>query len=230
MTGDVIPLHGDPHRDVLTLLPWYAKGLLDDKDRAAVDIHLRTCPACQAELTEETRLQSVLTLASIPSEIPADVDLGWQVMQRRVSMQPDRQRDNAGTRAMTWPGTWAGIRRQWQSGAPWLRWTVAAQFALLALFGGLALKPHQPPAHYQTMSAKTAPVTANIIVMFRPEASEQDLRRILKSCDARVIDGPTAADAYMLRVPANRRTAIVAKLKQQSEITLAQPVDAGWVP
>ncbi len=244
MTGDVIPLHGDPHRDILALLPWYAKGLLDDKDRAAVDMHLRACPACQAELAQETKLHAVLTMASIPSNISADVDQGWAAMQRLAGVRPERRRANA----PIWSSTWSTIREQWQTGAPWLRWTVATQFACLLLFGGLffgdlAFRPHPAPAQYQgqyqaryrTLSAAAAPsasvqATANIIIMFQPNTSEQDMRRILKASDARMIDGPTSADAYMLRVPAARRTAIVATLKHEQAVTLAQPVDAGWVP
>jgi hypothetical protein len=66
-----------------------------------------------------------------------------------------------------------------------------------------------------------------MMVMFRPNTSEQDLRRILTDADARVVDGPTSAGAYVLVVPTAVRAQTLAKLRAQTEVVLAQPIDAG---
>ena len=224
MTGDIIPLHGDPHHEALTLLPWYVTGKLDAQDLARVEAHLRTCLACQAELTAEQSLQAELADIATDPVTAADTDRDWAALSRRMAVRPRRPR------VASWLATAAN---QWNGSAPWLRWAVAAQFGLLVLFGAFALPrliPAQAPANYHTLGAAPAVATANVIVMFRPDTTEQTLRQTLKTYDARLVDGPTAANAYMLRVPADQRTAVIAKLRGQSSITLAQPVDAGWTP
>jgi hypothetical protein len=81
------------------------------------------------------------------------------------------------------------------------------------------------PAVYQALSAPQPVAVGNIIVIFRPDAREQDLRRILTLTDARLVDGPTPADAYVLRVSPARRAAVLSRLRAQREIVVAQPID-----
>ena len=42
---------------------------------------------------------------------------------------------------------------------------------------------------------------------------------------ARLVDGPTQADAYVLQIPAARRELALATLRARHEIVLAQPID-----
>jgi hypothetical protein len=44
------------------------------------------------------------------------------------------------------------------------------------------------------------------------------------------VDGPTQADAYVLRVPADARDAALSTLRGRREIVLAQPVDSAGAP
>jgi hypothetical protein len=82
------------------------------------------------------------------------------------------------------------------------------------------------PATYQALGKPQAAATVgNVIVIFRPDAREQDLRRILTLTGARLVDGPTPADAYVLRVSPDRRPAVITRLRAQREIVLAQPID-----
>ena len=69
-----------------------------------------------------------------------------------------------------------------------------------------------------------------MIVTFRPDTSEQDLRNTLNESHARLVDGPTAADAYVLHVPAAERAAALVKLRQRANIVLAEPIDAAGAP
>ena len=60
-----------------------------------------------------------------------------------------------------------------------------------------------------------------------PQTSEQTFRETLNASHARLVDGPTAADAYVLRVSPGERDAALATLRRRPDITLAQPIDAG---
>jgi hypothetical protein len=65
------------------------------------------------------------------------------------------------------------------------------------------------------------------MVIFRPDATEADMRRILTAADARFVDGPTAAGAYVLKAPPRAKAQALALLRRQPQVVLAQPLDAG---
>jgi hypothetical protein len=65
-----------------------------------------------------------------------------------------------------------------------------------------------------------------MIVIFRPDVTEAEMRGALRAANARLVDGPTAADAYVLTTPAAQRSAALALLKARHEIVLAEPMDA----
>ncbi len=220
MTGRIIPLHGDLHDEVSMLLPWYVTGRLDDDEKARVDLHLKTCAQCQVDLAAERHLQA--EVADLPEDKAGHVDNGWAALREQMGSAPQR------------PGQLSRLDQQWRASAPWLRWAVAAQFSLLfigaGVFGWQATRPAQPQPQYHALGAKPVAVAGNIVVVFRPEVSERDLRQALRDNHARMVDGPTAADAYLLSVPAGDRDAAVTRLRGDRAIVLAEPVDAGDAP
>lgn len=209
----IIALRDTPHQAVEALLPWYVGGTLDADDRAAVEAHLQACPDCQAALNLERRL--CLEVAALPSDGRPD----WSRLQRRMAGRAVRRRAS---------GAFAGMAGAWRAAPSWLGWALAAQAALLAVFGALAL-PVSSPA-YHALSAPPAPLVGNIIVIFRPETRERDLRAALLTNHARLVDGPTASDAYVLNTPAAERGAILTRLRARADVVLAEPINAGATP
>jgi len=63
------------------------------------------------------------------------------------------------------------------------------------------------------------------VVIFRPDTTERQMREALRASNARLVDGPTQADAYVLQIPAARRELALATLRARHEIVLAQPID-----
>ena len=226
MTGHIISLHGDLHDDACALLPWYVTGRLDAEDIARVEAHLPDCAQCQADLAAERRLHAAIAAVDAPV---GDVDAGFAALQAQLSprSQPRRVRPPASRPAAS------KIAQQWRQSAPWLRWAVAAELALLILAGAALTLWHPaaaPSAQYRTLGAAPAPADANIVVVFRPDIRESDLRRTLRDNQARLVGGPTAADAYLLHVDAAGRAAAVARLRKDGTIVLAEPVDSGEKP
>jgi len=232
MTGHIISLHGDLHDDACALLPWYVIGQLDDEDMVRIEAHLPQCAQCQADLAGERRLQAVLSGLQEPV---GDADAGFEALRDRLAPRPPQSFS-----AQTLPHNVIPARRtrlakagrQWQDSAPWLRWAVAAQLALLILAGmALVVTTHRaavsPVPQYHTLGAAPAPASANIVVVFRPDIRESELRQTLRDSQARLVGGPTAADAYLLHVDAADRAAAVDRLRHQGTIVLAEPVDAG---
>jgi anti-sigma factor RsiW len=218
MTGRIIRLHGDPHQETQALLPWYVTGQLDASDQAQVEAHLGHCPECQAELRIERSLQLEIAGLSI------DAEHSWAQLQRRREFSPPRRRYAATV------GGWLraagrGAGRQWRSSAAGLRWAVAAQFLLIVVLGVLVL-PTARPARYHALGAAPVAASGNAVVIFRPDTSERNLRQALRSSHARVVDGPTSADAFVIHIPPAERTAALAMLRRRGDIELAEPVDS----
>ncbi len=215
--GRIIPLPGDEHRDLQALLPWYVGGQLDDIERARIDAHLGACADCQAEARFQRELAAEI------KRLPLDAEAGWSRMRERLAAdRPGWVRRLAGLwRAATRPNAGSGL------GAAWPGWTVAAGLAVVCV--ALAL-PAARPASYHVLGAGPQAEAGNAVVMFRPETSEREIRSALDDSQARLVDGPTAAGAYVLRLPDAARTAGLARLRARAGITLAEPIDSAAPP
>lgn len=213
---NIIPLHGDRHQETRDLLPWYVNGTLDEVDRATVDAHLAGCADCRAELAAERRLKAEI------AALPVETGEGWSALRRRIEAQKT--------------GTYRPAPRSARPERPTFRrpgrlgWVVAAQAAALVLVTSFALQQRAPVAPYHTLGSAPAPAAGNVIVIFRPGTSEAHLRDALVAVDARLVDGPTDAGAYVLHVPEAARDAALAKLQAMSDVSMAQPIDPAPAP
>lgn len=213
--ADILSFRDDPHQSTEMLLPWYAVAQLEDKDRAAVEAHLDACSQCRVTLERERRLKTEI------SALPLRPDLGWEKLERRLAPDRRARRREArrGQRHWTdigWPAALAAF-----TGAQ----AVMLAFAMLL---PRPVPPTMPPAaDYRTLGAPTARANGNILILFRPDSREQDLRFALARAGARLVDGPTAAGAYVLDVEPGRRDAALARLRAERTILLAQPIGTG---
>jgi hypothetical protein len=60
------------------------------------------------------------------------------------------------------------------------------------------------------------------VVVFDPATPDADLRRILRDEGARIVDGPTQANAYVLDVPAQRRDQALQDLRAQRAAVMVE--------
>jgi len=216
--ADIIPLPGDRHQETIELLPWYVTGRIEPIDRVKVEAHLADCAECRGELAIERRLHGEV------AQLPLDMALGFADLKRRLELHPSApaRRSARGLESMRRRGARPGRQR----------WVIAAQAAALLLVVGIALPQFQQrsqpthPARYQTLGSAPTHPAGNLLVMFRPEISEQQLRTLITQSGARVVDGPTETGAYMLLVPATQRETVLSRLRAQPAVTLAQPIDA----
>jgi len=212
------PTERDAHFEIELLLPWYVTGRLDSAERETVDLHLADCDACRALLAEELALRDAVV--AIPCPQPPTSE---RAPVANAQLGPrSRARGASG-----WARMRRALARPRKPG-----WFIAAQAATIAIAIGVVLwnAPRPQPATYRTLSA--APSAANtaaagnIAVMFDPAATEADLRNTLQRVNAKIVDGPTAAGAYLLRVDAKDRDAAIVRLRGESAIDLAEAIDA----
>lgn len=199
------------HQTVQPLLPWLLAGTLDSAEQAMVEQHVQGCAQCQADLAWQRRLRS----AAPAPEGAFDADRALAQLLPRLGPQTPR----------------VGVLERWRKAAAannaWLKWAAAAQLAAIAVLA-LQLADHAD-ADYRALGA-AAHADGNAVVMFRPETTERDMRRILQASGARVVDGPTVTDAYVLALPPAQADAALARMRAERAVTLAQPLAAGARP
>jgi len=215
MTGTIISLHGDQHDAVNALLPWYVTDTLDADERVRVEAHLAVCQTCQADLASERRLKALMADTAVDGDAVDEPNRGFARLMAEIDATPEAPRPT--------------VRRQWRDSPAWMRWAIAAQLLLLAGGGvwlGVALKPGPQP-QYHALASADQPRPGNIVVVFRPDARESDVRGALRAAHARLVDGPTEADAYILTVPAAGRDAALQALRADKAVVVAEPLGDG---
>jgi hypothetical protein len=195
------------HRRAQRLLPWLLAGTLEGTELGLVQAHLQRCGACQADLAWQRRLRA----AAPPPDGRPDPDRALAQLLPRLGPQPAR----------------ASLPERLRNAiaandAAWLRWTAAAQLAAIAVLGLMLARGDGDPA-YRALGAP-AQAEGKLVVMFRPDTPEHELRRIVQSSGARLADGPTVTDAYVLALPAAAAPVALARLRAEPAVTLAQPL------
>jgi hypothetical protein len=99
----------------------------------------------------------------------------------------------------------------------------AAQVGFLVLGGALLLSLSRPT--YHALGAAPAPANADALIIFRADATQDDVRRALRAANASIVGGPTAADAYLLRLPREQRQQALAGLRADHQVEMAEPID-----
>ena len=197
----------DTHDQAEELLPWYATGQLDAADRALVENHLASCARCQRQLADEQVLIDQFQAMS------PEIDSGWAQLRGQIEARPPAR-----------PGIGETLAEFWELlKRPVVAAIATAQVAFVALAAMLFQWLSQPT--YVALGSGAAASSANIIVIFRPEARESDLRSAIAGSGGTLVGGPTEADAYLIHVPGNGREAAIGKLQKNSSVTLAQPID-----
>lgn len=145
-------------------------------------------------------------------------DLEWQCKLQSVQPEAGAAPDLEGALARLAPRLDARPGRGGARG--WMRWALAAQLVVIAALGGQLLRQ---PAQYRLLGA-AASADANMIVVFKPDTSEGQLRAILRAGGARIVDGPTAANAWLLKVPPGSLASSVSAMRAQAQVQLAEPL------
>ena len=217
MSGRIFRLDDPAHRAADALLPWFVNDTLDEGERDAVDRHLRECARCRREVD---LLRDVQALCVSDPRAPAGAaTTGFHALRRRIA-------------AGRLGEALARLRRRclepWRRAPGWARWVITAELAgLAALTTLVALPDGAPPTVYRTLGAAARIGTPDTIaVVFAPGIAEADLRRIVQGAGARIVDGPTTSNAYLVQVPEGRRTEALATMRSDPGVVLAQPLSA----
>jgi anti-sigma factor RsiW len=225
MSGQILHLEPDPHVAVQRLLPWYLTGRLETTEHDAVEAHLAQCPECRAELETERQWQ----LLQPGHGAQTDVEEAWARMRARLGGEaapPPAATPATPPRRRGWP------LPVWQAGTrlPARAWAAPALLSVaLAVAIVVTLRPPQALGDYHALAAP-AEVGATAVVRFHPEATEAQIRRGLEDSGARLVDGPTVSDAYVVRLPHEHYAAALDKLRKAPGVALVEALESATSP
>lgn len=115
----------------------------------------------------------------------------------------------------------------------WRNWALAAQLMVIAGLSVLLWPAGsgQDAAYPQYRALGSGAVAApDVVVMFQPDARFEQVQRVLQASGARIVDGPTVTGAYLVDVDAARMPQLLAALRADPAVRLAEPLGAGAVP
>jgi anti-sigma factor RsiW len=219
--GKIITLSGGQHLDTQALLPWYVSRRLDASDCARVEAHLADCAECRADVAVERRL------AAEWATLPMETEASWLSLRERV-IRDDADRAGSATLSRLIGIVRNAVTRR----PPWINglgWTFAAAQAVALVSIAIAFRTPMPVAPYHTLGAAQTSAPGNVLLIINPDTTERRFRDALETSHARIVDGPTASGAYILHVPADERSAILARLQARTDVELAQPIDPGAI-
>ncbi len=196
------------HDQARELLPWFANGTLDEDERKSVADHLCTCSGCRSEVESLDRVRRVVR--EQPADVGPDVGNLDEILAR---IDHD-----------------AGVHHR---KTPVVRWLLIAQAAAIVILAVLLLVPDSPrvegnPQPFRTLSAEpeTVPSGAqHLRIVFADTTTERQLREILQSVEARIVDGPSPVGAYTLRITdIQDLVSVVERLRAKPSVRLAEPL------
>ena len=208
MNGRVLSFDEPAHRAAEMLLPWFVNGTLRGAELDSVERHLHDCARCQHEVFWLREIQA----AYASGETVQNLTSSFQKLQRRL----DEPRKELGL--VAW------LRGSWRQTQFWARWAVVAELLVIIVLGTLLVSGTQRAPLYRTLGAvESAPhVTGRLVVVFDPRITEAELRRIVRGIGARVVDGPTATNAYVLELSAERQGVALKTLRAERAVVLAE--------
>jgi anti-sigma factor RsiW len=212
MTGRILSFARSAHQSAQELLPWFLNGTLDADEGAQVEQHLRTCAACRSELQCLRELQSAYVEDDLAPA--AEAALGRLLPRLEPAAPQLRPEGSAGV-------AWAGLF------PVWMRVALAAQFGVIFALGWAVLQPDRAGPQYHVLAAAGAPARAagDLVVVFDPAAPQREVARILRRSDARVVDGPTSSNGFVLAVPKGTVQPALSALRAEPLVLLAAPLE-----
>lgn len=205
--AEIFPLRPSEHEFVQKLLPWYVNGTLKLGETERVETHLAECDECREELAFERKLARGVAM------LPLNADDGWRAMEHRMAEAPPVRMSGGPFRLFrrSVPMGWA------------VAGSLAASVAVAIVVSGM--RPDVAPEKiYHTLGSPGAVVDGQVVVLFKPDTTEQQMRVILSAQGARLVDGPTAAGAYVLHFDSDDPAAAIKALRRSSQVVLAEPL------
>lgn len=214
-------------------------------DLAALHTLRAAAPAAAPDLDVEGALARLLPQLETPAQPSAQAaapsPAAPQTFTAQPAMsQPAMAQSSAPQPAMPADAVALPAARGWRArlaanDARWLRVAAGLQCCAIAVLAVLLARPADGPGAgaaqagaYRVLGA--APVAqGGLVVIFKPDTPERELRRIVLDSGAHVVGGPTVTGAWMLGTE-QPPAAVAARLRTQPAVALAEALGAEGRP
>ena len=222
------------HNEAQDALPWLANGTLCGTELDRVQAHVETCALCRADLA---------VLRTVHAAGPGP-DLDWDPERTLGRLLPQLDAPLPAQDGVEVPAVQAlptppapSLLQRWRTrlaanDRTWLRAAVAAQFCAIAVLAVLLARLSAQPDtanDYHVLGAAGANGAARVVVTFRPDTPERELRRIVRASGAHIVGGPTVTDAWLVGAD-GRLAPVLARLRAEPAVTLAEPLSTDERP
>ncbi len=181
----------EAHRRVEELLPWRLTDRLSPEERAEVDAALDRDPALREELRFLEGVRDEVVARDVTN---SPGDFGLARLRRAVSEEQDAARTPNASTVTEMPS---------RTGRVWRYAAIAACVLVAVQTAGILINPEMVMRLAGgSIEVRRGPV---LVVAFRPETTEAEIRALLLDLDLTIVDGPSALGLY--RVAAADETA-----------------------
>jgi anti-sigma factor RsiW len=172
------------HEESWLLLPWVANGRLSQAQRAWMEEHLRECASCAHELAQQRLMCEALRG---PERVTYAPGPSFRKLMERIDGREVRPPQRPPALPASPRPLPALARSAWRP--PGLAW--AASFLLMLCVGALAPTAYRwSQPLYSTHTAAVVGAPHVLHVAFVPSLSMAEVGELLRSADARVVEGP----------------------------------------
>lgn len=176
------------------LLPCFANGTLEARERQDLERHLASCQSCKAELNELQSLQTELinVYQAEPGPSPQMARFVHSMVAKEALGRTVHQSKRDG---------WLKQFDQWLRSLFLPRWVPT--FAVLFMVAQVGLFTWATLTKYPSDVATTrsiGPQTARFAVLFQTTVTEEQIRTAIQAVRGRIVDGPSQEGVYTIEV------------------------------
>ncbi len=215
------------HDQFIEWMPWYVNGTLNAQDRATMDAYLAATPMARDEVRYYERMAE--TMKRRVDNIPADIGLAETL--QRIKTSPKcvaAPRTQAAAPDVAPPNFLQRLL-----GGAWMKPALGFAMAVIVAQGVMLFQQREEAIIYRSkgpIADTKSPVGAKVEgtflrVVFKPSATEGELRLLLASTQAWIAGGPGQAGEYYLRFAPDHVQAGMESLKASGLVSEIAPVN-----
>lgn len=202
-------------RDYEDLIPQFLDGGLTGREKRAFENKLAADPELAAQVEEFKMLQQ--SYADMPGDFPELSDNLFERVMENV--KSEEKREKVQPLQNIFLPFFKALRQTFST--PKLAWSMAAVQMAVIIFLVISIPE---PAPYQTLSHTgiTAGEGIALNVIFKSNAMEEEIRRLLRRFDADIVAGPEENGLYIVVVKSTTdRTAALEQIKASGIVRFA---------
>jgi hypothetical protein len=195
------------HERFQELLPWYVNGTLDEADRVWMDSYIETNSAARSEYAFFETMSK--TMQTKTAAVPDTIGMARLFQRIDAERKPSSGKTNASEKRAPW-------YKLLLSDVSWLRPALAMSLAVVAFQSVMLLQRSDDAVKYRGSTATQGGSVSNASfyrVLFRPTATEGEVRVLLASLHAEIVAGPNAGGEYILRIQTGDSTSAASQLQ-----------------